>query len=401
MTALLGSTRVIDLGGEALSYGGRALADLGADVILIEPPGGGANRSATPSFQLQSGRSLSARFAYTSAGKRAVTLDLSREQGRDIFWRLLATADVLLSTSPAGEISLLEVTVREICDRFPTLILASVTPFGVEGTRRHWRGSDLTGWATSGVLSLMGDPDRAPLVPRDHLAYIAASMNAVMGVVMALEGRHANSRGQLVDVSVQEALLGMEMGEGPASTWDSLSASTTSVSRKRTSSVGQYRVRNGSVMIVTSTPWHWDLLVAWISEEIENSDILNERYRGSPQNRAPYKVQLDAIIEAFTMRYDKQAFMEEAQRRGIPATALNSAPDILTDPHLEATGGWTTVSGPESLQVRLPRPALIVNDVALETGRIPEVGQHNGEILAEELGLGWDGLEVLRITGVV
>ena len=199
MSGLLGSVRVLDLSDGPLSYAGRMLADLGADVVLIEPPGGAAARLAPPVHPRPSGQNLSAVFAFTAAGKRSVTIDLHRQAGRAVFERLVSGADVVYSTAPVGQLERLGLGHQRLLGDYPRLIFASVTPYGLRGPRRRWRGSDLTAWASSGALPMYGDPDRPPLTPREDLALTAGALNAVMGVTLALQGRQLTGRGQLVE----------------------------------------------------------------------------------------------------------------------------------------------------------------------------------------------------------
>jgi benzylsuccinate CoA-transferase BbsE subunit len=400
-TSLLDSVRVIDLSTGALSYGGRMLADLGADVVLVEPPGGAASRHEPPVHELASGEKLSAVFAFTAAGKRSITLDPDRRGGLAVLERLLERADVVFSTARPGEPAPGGLGHHELADRYPGLIIASVTPYGLRGPRRRWHGGDLTAWASSGALPVYGDPDRAPLVPRGGLAFAAGALNAVMGVVLALEARHRTGRGQLVDISLQEAVLSVSLEFSPVLALDNGVMPPRVGKRRPSPPMGQYRARDGAVMIVAYTPWQWAALAGWIRDEVGIEAVTSDLYQGTPASRAPYADQLDQWIEELTSRYGKQEFAEEAQRRGIPVSPVNSVADVLCDPHLEATGGWVEVTSPGGSAVRLPAPPLSVDGQPASAGAIPGIGEHNAQIIAGELGLGEDGLARLQGAGAV
>lgn len=395
MTGLLHSVRVIDLSSGPLSYGGRMLADMGADVILVEPPGGSDSRREPPVHRLPSGERLSAVFAFTAAGKRSVTLDLTGPAGPAALGRLLANSDVLFCTGPPPGQAGGPATApdgggpgyRELADRYPGLIISSITPYGLRGPRHNWRGGDLTAWASSGVMPAYGDPDRAPLAPRGGLAFAAAALNAVMGITLALEARHHTGSGQLIDVSLQEAVLSVALELSPAQALDNGTMFKRVGNRRSSPPMGQYSTRDGAVMIVAFTPWQWTALAEWIRDETGIDDVTNDRYHGTPANRAPYVEQIDGWVERLTLGYGKQEFAEEAQRRGIPVSPVNSVADVLRDPHLDATGGWADVTSPDGSGVRLPVPPLSVDGESLPTGAIPAAGEHNEEILAGELGL--------------
>jgi formyl-CoA transferase len=155
------------------------------------------------------------------------------------------------------------------------------------------------------------------------------------------------------------------------------------------------------VMIVAYTPWQWAALAGWIRDEVGIEAVTSDLYQGTPASRAPYADQLDQWIEELTSRYGKQEFAEEAQRRGIPVSPVNSVADVLCDPHLEATGGWVEVTSPGGSAVRLPAPPLSVDGQPASAGAIPGIGEHNAQIIAGELGLGEDGLARLQGAGVV
>jgi crotonobetainyl-CoA:carnitine CoA-transferase CaiB-like acyl-CoA transferase len=392
MAALLEPVRILDLTSGPLSYCGRVLADLGADVVLVEPPGGSAARRAA-------GGDLDAAFAFTAAGKRSVTLDVREPSGAAVFLRLADRADAIISTGMPGELDRHGLGHQALLARNPALVFASITPFGLYGPRRGWRGSDLTAWAACGALPGYGDPDRAPLTPREGLALAAGALNAAMGVVLALAAREQSGRGQLVDISLQEAALSVAQEFSPVLTLETGSPQRYG-KRRRSPPMGQYRARDGAVMIVAFTPWQWQALAAWISAESGLPEVLSERYAGTPGDRSPYVDELDGWIEDLTLRYGKQEFAEEAQRRGIPVCPVNSVPDLLSDPHLAATDSWLSVPSPGGT-VRMPAPALAVDGARLPVGAIPAAGADNTGILAGELGVTDTELLRLRQAGAV
>jgi crotonobetainyl-CoA:carnitine CoA-transferase CaiB-like acyl-CoA transferase len=383
MVALLGPVRVLDLSTGPLSYCGRLLADLGADVVLVEPPGGSAAGRAD-------GVGMSGAFAFTAAGKRSVTVDLGHPDGLAVFAALADRADAIISTARHDELERQDLGPEALLARNPGLVFASITPYGLRGPRRNWHGSDLTAWASSGALPAYGDPDRAPLTPREGLALAAGALNAAMGIVLALAARDRSGHGQLVDISLQEAVLSVALELSPALALDNGTMFRRVGKRRPAPPMGHYPTRDGAVMIVAFTPWQWTALAEWIRAETGIEDVTSDRYHGTPANRAPYVEQIDAWVERLTSRYGKQEFAEEAQRRGIPVSPVNSVADVLGDPHLDATGGWAEVTSPGGSGVRLPAPPLFVDGQSLPVGAIPAAGEHNEEILAGELGLGRD-----------
>ena len=139
--------------------------------------------------------SVSAHFAFMAAGKRSVTIDLTHRPGQQVFRRLVDASDVLITDAAAGEMEALGLGYEALLARHPGLVYTSVTPFGLTGPRRHWRGSDLVGWAASGALPAIGDADRAPLAPGGGLAYMTGALNAAMGAMGALMAKRASGPG--------------------------------------------------------------------------------------------------------------------------------------------------------------------------------------------------------------
>jgi formyl-CoA transferase len=340
---------------------------------------------------------MSGAFAFTAAGKRSVTVDIAQADGVAVFARLAARADVIISTARPGELERRGLGHQALLARNPGLVFASITPYGLRGPRRSWRGSDLTAWAASGALPAYGEPDRAPLTPREGLALTAGALNAAMGIVLALAARDQSARGKLVDISRQEAALSVAQEFSPTLALDSGSLLKRYGKRRRSPPMGQYQARDGAVMIVAYTPWQWRALEEWISAELGTREVLIKRYGGTLGDRSPYVDELDGWIEDLTTRYGKQELVEEAQRRGIP---VNSVTDLLADPHLAATDSWISVPPPQG-SVRMPAAALSVDGLALPVGPIPSAGADNAEILTAELSLSEPELLRLRQVGVV
>src|SRR5262249_23507771 len=152
-----------DLTGQLGQYAGKLLADLGADVVRVEPPVGSTARLAPPFYHGDPGEDRSLDFWYFNTSKRSVTLDISTEDGQELFRQLLAKADVLLESFSPKEAARLLPSEEELVELNPRLIHCSVTGFGTWGPHADYAASDLIGVAMSGVMTLAGFPDRAPI----------------------------------------------------------------------------------------------------------------------------------------------------------------------------------------------------------------------------------------------
>jgi benzylsuccinate CoA-transferase BbsE subunit len=393
---LLASTRVVDLAGEALSYTGRMFADLGAEVLLVEPPGGSDARR-TPPLVTVAGVQVSAHFAFMSAGKRSLALDTSAAAGRALLERLLGYSDVALVPGDLDSQrarGLDPATLRAIDDR---IVVVSVTAFGSSGPKRHWHGSDMLGWATSGAMYGIGDPDRPPVAPGGGLVHAAGAMNAAMGTMLALRARRRfGGHGQTVDISLQEAALSVSMEAGPLLTMEGQLQAR--VGRRRIAAHGVFPVQDGMVEIVAFLPTQWDSMAEWIRDELGIEEAMLPELRG---NRFLYHELIEGWVLELCSRYTKQDFFHEAQRRHVPCGSINSAADLLTDPHLDAVGAWVDVAHPEAGTVRLPRAPVRIDGAAAPVGAVPAVGEHTEAVLRDLLSLSDAELVRLRADAVI
>jgi crotonobetainyl-CoA:carnitine CoA-transferase CaiB-like acyl-CoA transferase len=152
--------RVLDLTDETAALCGKMFADLGADVVKVEPPGGCPTRSIPPFLDDRAGPDESCYFLATAAGKRSVTIDLGQAEGQDLLSRLAERADFLVESFPLGYLDGLGISYEALAARNPRLIYTSVTPFGDRGPSAGWKAADIVGWAAGGMMAMMGAPGR-------------------------------------------------------------------------------------------------------------------------------------------------------------------------------------------------------------------------------------------------
>jgi crotonobetainyl-CoA:carnitine CoA-transferase CaiB-like acyl-CoA transferase len=379
---MLDGIRVLDLAGEALAYTGRVFAGLGADVILVEPPAGAPARSVPPLVRSESGHHVSAYFAFMGAGKRSVTLDDSTDAGRALLERLVGVADIVLLPDDARAARERGLDADALLALNPRVVVISVTGFGLTGPRRGWRGADLVAWAASGAALSTGDADRPPIAPGGGLAYAAGALNAAVGAMLALRARQRTGRGQLVDISLQEAAMSVSMEAGLL---HSLEGRAQRRGARRNAAHGLYRVQDGYVEVVAYLPAQWEAIAGWIEEELGIAEAGLDTFRGEPMNRQPFIDLIDAWVGDLASRYTKQAFFLEAQRRRIPCGPVNDANDVIQDPHLEAVGAWGKISHPDAGTVKTLREPVKFDGVPLRVGDVPALGADN-EAIFEELG---------------
>ncbi|MBT5663754.1 MAG: CoA transferase, partial [Rhodospirillaceae bacterium] len=205
--------RVIELADEQAEYCGLTLAGLGADVVKVESPGGSPTRRIGPFYKDQEDPEGSLFFWQYNRGKRSVELDLNQEKDREHFRSLLASADILLESTPKGELDAWGLGAKELTQQYPALIVARVTPFGDDGPWSDYKASDLVHLALGGVMMNCGyDPapggtyDLPPIAPQMWHAYHIAGEQLSMSIIAALIFRFRTGMGQQLSCAIHEAV---------------------------------------------------------------------------------------------------------------------------------------------------------------------------------------------------
>ena len=204
---MLSPYRVLDLTDEGALLCGQTLGDLGADVILVEPPGGVNARKIGPFRGNQQNVDQSLNFWALNRNKRSITIDLEGTAGREKLLQLAKTADILIESFAPGDMDRLGLGYRTLAEINPRLIVVSITPFGQEGPKARWAATDLTVTAASGALLLTGDEDRPPVHTSVPQSYLHAGIEAAAGALIALSARERDGLGQHIDVSAQTAMM--------------------------------------------------------------------------------------------------------------------------------------------------------------------------------------------------
>jgi benzylsuccinate CoA-transferase BbsE subunit len=367
----LDGVRVLDLCDEKGALAGKLLAGLGADVILIEPPGGSPMRAIPPFWDGASDELRSLFFWFYAAGKRSVTIDLAHDA--EALRRLVATADVLVESAPPGRFPL---------DAFraanPRLVVASITSFGQNGPYRDWKASDTVAQAMGGMLYVNGHPDRPPLRSLGLQAYHQAGIFAAIGVVSALLARETTGRGQQVDVSLQAAVAGaLEHVPGFWHQSRLVHRRQGTLHWTRYFRVG--RCRDGWVMHCTLGDW--TSLLEWMKADGMDAEIDDPALEDIKTRQAEAERIFDAL-DRWAAGYTIAELVEGAQLRRIPYAAVRPPEALLRDPHLAERGFFVPIEHPD-LGRSIPYPGAPVRLGAApwRVARPPRVGEHDAEVL--------------------
>jgi crotonobetainyl-CoA:carnitine CoA-transferase CaiB-like acyl-CoA transferase len=334
--------RVVDLADEKGELCGRLLADFGAEVIRVEPPGGGLSRRLAP-FAPDGRTSLY--FALRNAGKRGATLDLAEASGREALLDLAAQADILIETEQPGRMASLGVGAEQLLARNAALVVVSISDFGQVGPYRDFKGTDMIGFATGGMMHRCGAAEKPPLVAPGALAYDAAGTTAAWAALAAFWKRLRTGRGQHVDVSVLESVANLSDWSLP-----SYSSNPVKGGRAGTGIYSLYPCADGFVRMIILVKHHWRALLEWMGNPEELMDPQFDIFIQRLINRAA----IDPVIGRFFADKKKVDVAEEAQRRGLPATPLLEPSEVLDNVHTVARGTFAKLEVAPGLAAQMP-----------------------------------------------
>jgi benzylsuccinate CoA-transferase BbsE subunit len=384
---MLSAVRVLDCSDESGWLAGRILADLGADVVKVEPPGGDrAGRRGTYLGGVEDPERSLPWLAF-QAGKRGITLDGAAPAAQPVLARLLARADVLLESFAPEERAAWGLEPAAVARAHPRLVHCSLTPFGCSGPYAGFRAGDLVAAAMGGGASLTGDPDRPPLRCTLPAAWLHAGAEAALACLMALHARARTGRGQHADVSIQECQL-QTLAGAPG-----IAARTGLRLRRAGPRVGASRelwaARDGWVSFgLRGGPARGPglrALAAWMEEEGAASDALRaidwDAFR--PERLAgPERERVEAAVAAFFAARTRAELFEGALARRVPLAPCNDAPALAAQPQLRARGLFTTLPLAEP-GAALELPGGFARSSAYPIGprrRAPRIGEHQAEV---------------------
>ncbi|HLZ72070.1 MAG TPA: CoA transferase [Dehalococcoidia bacterium] len=374
---LLAGLRVIELAQEiAGPYGGKLLADLGADVIKVEPPAGDLCRARGPFPGHLPHRERSGLFRYLNSGKRGVAIDLEAPSGREAVFELCRDAGVLLESFAPGEMARLGLDITALLTVNPRLALVSVTPFGQTGPQAAWRGNDLIAFHASGMA--FGFPalqvDRPDLPPHNAPSYGAAFLAGELVAAAAMHGLHVvqrRGRGCHLDLSLQEAVAALNQSQYSA-------LERTGEVRRRFSSepsnptVALLPCADGWVAISPREEHQWQ---RWL--EVMGSPAWGAEPRFADRRaRERHWRELYPLLAAWSGERATSAVFEAAQAARVACYPLGRAADLLASPQLQARGFFVEIGDSGTGPLTVPGTPYRIDG---EGSRAPVTGDRAAE----------------------
>lgn len=418
MPAALAPYRVLELTGSLGALCGRVLAGLGADVIKVERPGGDPARARGPFLGGTPNPCSSLPWLFTNAGKRGVTLDLDRAEGRELLRLLVGVADFLVESFPPGYLESLDLGFESLSAINPALVMVRVSPFGQSGPYRDYQATDIVAWALGGQMYLDGDADRPPLRPSAPQAELLTGVHAAAGAMTAHYARTRTGAGQQVDIAMQECVTWTLMIA--AQYWD-----INRINPRRGGAVRRTVRADGSALEHRAI-WPckdgfvlWALgggaqagslastraLVAWMAgEDVPDAPVEVDwsQLSAAVLDQATYD-RLSAPFLTFFARHTKRELFEGSLVRSIQLAPVNELPDVAASPQLVEREYWTDVEHPYlNTTLRLPGAPVRLSETPWRTPRpAPLPGEHNAEVYGGLLGLRAAELKELRRDGII
>jgi crotonobetainyl-CoA:carnitine CoA-transferase CaiB-like acyl-CoA transferase len=415
---MLSCYRVLDLTDEKGFFCGRVLADLGADVIKIEKPGGDPARSIGPFYHDIVDPEKSLYWFAFNANKRSITLDIETTDGREIFKKLVRTADVVIESFSPGYLENLGLGYPVLNEINPKVIMTSVTGFGQEGPYRDFKAPDIVVRALGGMIYTVGEPDRPPLTTSYHHSYLIGAVHGAIGTMVALYQRSFTGRGQQVDAPTQQGLAFVGNVELQLP-WILQHIIPERYGRKRF----PLQLKDGSLYY---QPVLWKCQDGDIAFTIAGAAMAAsypgfrecmkkdgigteplEKWDWKKDNDGQWtKEDVEAILGAlgeFFSRHTKAELLKMAQEKRIQLAPCLSAEEALQFPQFVARGFWTEVPHPE-LGTNITYPGGFVKLTGADCGikrRAPLIGEHNDEIYTGELGFSKEELINLKRCRVI
>jgi crotonobetainyl-CoA:carnitine CoA-transferase CaiB-like acyl-CoA transferase len=411
---MLKGCRALDLTDQNGYLCGKILADLGVEVIKIEPPAGDPGRNSGPYWKDDPDPEKSLYWFAYNTNKKGITLNLETADGRAIFKNMAAKADFVIESFTPGYLDSLGIGYAALKEINDDIIVTSITPFGPTGPYSAYKATDIVVTGMSGILYQNGAADRPPVNMAVPQACMMAGADGAVGTMMAYYHREQTGAGQQVDVSMQQSTAWFQANAIPI--WEinkavlkRAGAARSGTSRDDTGQRQMWECKDGLVFFVViggkQGAKTLSSLVKWMDSEGMATDFL----RGVNWDTFDmWKVTKDVIaqinvpVNAFFKTHTKAELLAGATMKNISICPLSSMKDLIDDPGLAYRKFWVEVEHPE-LKTRIPYPGEFIrsSEEKLTTRiRAPLIGEHNREVYGE-IGLTSEQLVALKEAGII
>ncbi len=415
---LLSDYRILDLTDHKGIYCAKILADLGADVIKLEKPGGDATRNIGPFYKDIAHPEKSIYWWAYNTSKRGITLNIETADGKDIFQRLVKTADVVVESFLPGYMDGLGLGYAALSELNPGIIMTSISSFGQTGPYKDWKADDLVGWAMAGQAYVTGDDDRPPCQVSFPHCYLVAGCHAASATLAALYYREMSGEGQQVDVSMQEAVLWTTLLL--VQFWDVMKINLFRAGSKRSMGTSLFRlafpckdgyvgflIAGGQLASISMPP-----LIKWMAEEKMLGAFEDKKDWGAKDwmqkvdawalTQETVDAWENSLIDFFANK-TKSEIYEKAREKGMIIYPVSTTKDLAENAQLKDRDFYVEVEHPELGETitYAGAPYKITEAPWRIWRRAPLIGEHNQEIYEEELGFSKDEMRLLKESGAI
>ena len=420
---MLSPYRILDLTNERGLICGKVLADLGADVIKIEKPGGDPARCMGPFYHDIPDPEKSLYWFAFNTNKRGITLDIEKTDGQEIFKKLIKSTDIVIESFDPGYMDKLGLGYSALSQINPRMIMTSITGFGQTGPYKDYKAPDIVVWALSGNAYMTGDPDRAPVMSSFPFSYIVAgALQGAVGTMVALNHREMIGEGQHVDASTQLSLTwpvsceppGMWLEDGTimkrmGRNWYRPQV----VAGRKTVWVGApmtYQCKDGDINFAVMAGLSYGTSTNALSKWVESEGMAGETTKSIDWTKMEWSTVsqevVDAIVKDFSrffMTRTKAELYEGASQRGVMLYPVLTPKDMLELDQLKFRKYWVEVDHPElGTSITYPGPFLKTSETFENVcRRAPRIGEHNEEVYMRELGMSKEQLLILKQMKVI
>jgi crotonobetainyl-CoA:carnitine CoA-transferase CaiB-like acyl-CoA transferase len=380
-------------------YCGKLLADMGADVVKIEPPEGDPSRRCGPFPKSGPHVERSALFLYNNTSKRGVTLNLDTAEGLEVFKRFIRWADVLIDNHPPSYLEGLGLDWEAMCKLNAALVYTSITPYGRTGPRANVKGDELTIIHAGGLGNLMPtrsvDVDRAPVKMGGHPVGYHGGVTAALATMSALLGRMKTGRGGAIDISLQEVILAMIQ---PNVAGNRYHGSTWSRVPDRPPALGRMKSKDGYIIVGAVEDHHFRAYM----ELMGNPEWAAAPEWDSMAYRINHQMDIAPMLDEWMLQQTNEDIYHRGAKRGIAMGPIYSAKDVMNSQQYAARGYFVEVDHPEVGKYRYAGWPYQMSATPPRVGRpAPLLGQHNQEVYCTCLGYSSEEFEQLQRTATI
>jgi benzylsuccinate CoA-transferase BbsE subunit len=410
--AMLDSYRVLDLTDDSGAMCGKVLAELGADVVKVEPPGGDLSRNVGPFYHDIPDPEKSLNWFAFNMNKRGITLNIETRDGQDIFKKLAKDADFVIETFKPGYLNKLGLGYKHLSKVNPRIIMTSITPYGQTGPHSKYNSPDLITMSMAGYVYICGDSDRPPVRFSSDQSYYQASIQAAGGTLIAHYHRELEGEGQHVDVSMQEAmvwtlcyaphdwyLLKSLLHTREGGFWKRLGVTYRLIWPCKDGHVC-YRLLMGQPGASVMNDLLASMNKEGLGENMKDIEWTTLSFTDLSQEKIE---EWEAEVGKYFLNHTKSELHEEAVRQRNVIQPVNTSKDLYESPQLASRDFWVQVEHPElGESITCAGPYFKSTETEWKKGnRAPLIGEHNEEIYVKELGLTTDDLSVLKRENII